>query len=63
MEWNLGDVFETAERAVPQENPAPVHGDRVVSWGALARRSNALILVDSFRSSEALGFGNAVTTR
>ena len=43
MNWNLGDILEGVEGAVPPENDALIHGDRTISWGELAKRSNNLI--------------------
>jgi acyl-CoA synthetase (AMP-forming)/AMP-acid ligase II len=43
MNWNLGDILEGVESAVPPENDALIHGDRTISWGELAKRSNNLI--------------------
>ena len=40
--WNFGDILETAERVIPPERPAYVHGERVIYWGEAARRSNNL---------------------
>lgn len=40
--WNLGDVLEGVESALPPDAPALVHDDEVVSWGELARRSRSL---------------------
>lgn len=42
LHWNFGDLLDGIEAALPPDAPALAHGDRVVSWGALRRRSNAL---------------------
>ncbi len=40
--WNLGDMFDAVAAVVPADRQAIVHGDRVVSWGDLDRRTNRL---------------------
>ncbi len=40
--WNLGDMFDAVAAVVPPERQAVVHGDRVVTWGDLDRRTNRL---------------------
>ncbi|MEH3099611.1 AMP-binding protein [Sphingomonas adhaesiva] len=42
MSFNFGDMIEAVERAVPGDRVALAHGDQVVDWATLARRSNAL---------------------
>ena len=40
--WNYGDILEAVDAMVPAARPALVHGERVISWGELRRRSNNL---------------------
>jgi fatty-acyl-CoA synthase len=40
--WNYGDIFDAVAAAVPPDHPALIHGDRVITWAALDRRSNNL---------------------
>ncbi|MFT3975915.1 MAG: AMP-binding protein [Sphingomonas bacterium] len=42
MSFNFGDMIEAVERKVPADRPALAHGDEVVVWGELARRSSNL---------------------
>lgn len=42
MSFNFGDMIEAVERAIPTDRVALAHGDQVVSWGELTRRSNNL---------------------
>ncbi|MFU8816300.1 MAG: acyl-CoA synthetase [Pseudomonadales bacterium] len=42
MGWNYGDILDGVGRALPQDKPALIHGDRVVTWGDFARRTNNL---------------------
>jgi 3-oxocholest-4-en-26-oate---CoA ligase len=42
MGWNYGDILDGVGRVVPQDKPALIHGERVVSWGDFARRTNNL---------------------
>jgi 3-oxocholest-4-en-26-oate---CoA ligase len=39
--WNFADVYEAIAARIP-ERPCLVHGERVVTWGELDRRSSAL---------------------
>ena len=53
--WNYGDIFDGLATVVPPERPAMVHGDRVISWGRLAARTNNLaraLLDDGARPDE-----------
>ncbi len=38
--WNLADIFDGVAARVPADRPAIVHGEQVVTWGALDTRSN-----------------------
>ena len=40
--WNYGDILDAIAEAVPPDNPALIHGDRVISWSEFTRRSNNL---------------------
>src|SRR5215470_13448128 len=40
MSWNFGDIFDTVTEAVAPGSPALIHGERVIGWDELARRSN-----------------------
>ena len=42
MAWNFGDVLDAIAPVLPPQHPALIHGERVISWGALNRRSNNL---------------------
>ncbi len=42
MEWNFGDMLDRLTGVVPPDNPALIHGDRVISWRDFDRRSNNL---------------------
>ncbi|MEO5899979.1 MAG: acyl-CoA synthetase [Ilumatobacteraceae bacterium] len=39
--WNLADIYEAVAARVP-DRPCQIQGDRVVTWGELDRRANAL---------------------
>ena len=30
IDWNLGDILDAVEPAMPQDAPALIHGDRIV---------------------------------
>jgi 3-oxocholest-4-en-26-oate---CoA ligase len=40
--WSFGRVFSAVASAVPPDQPALIHGDRVIAWGDFERRTNAL---------------------
>lgn len=42
MRLNMGDLFEAVAQIVPPEHDALIHGDDVISWAELDRRSNQL---------------------
>ena len=42
MAWNYGDILDTIAPALPQDAPALVHGDRVITWGETTKRTNNL---------------------
>ncbi len=42
MAWNFGDILDSISAVLPQDAPALIHGDRVITWGETTRRSNNL---------------------
>ena len=42
MAWNFGDILDSISAVLPQEAPALIHGDRVITWAETTRRSNNL---------------------
>jgi 3-oxocholest-4-en-26-oate---CoA ligase len=40
-EWSFADVYDAIARAIP-DRPCQIQGDRVVTWGELDRRADAL---------------------
>jgi fatty-acyl-CoA synthase len=40
--WNYGDIFDAVASVVPADHAALIHGERVITWAALDRRSNNL---------------------
>ena len=42
MGWNLADIIEGLENTISPETDALIHGERIISWGELAKRSNNL---------------------
>ena len=40
IDWNLGDILDAVEPAMPQDAPALKHGDRIVTWPEMSARSN-----------------------
>jgi acyl-CoA synthetase (AMP-forming)/AMP-acid ligase II len=42
MGWNFGDILDAIAPVMPADAPALIHGDRVVTWSQLTRRSNNL---------------------
>ena len=41
-EWSFGDILDAIEPVLPADAPALIHGERRVTWGELAARSNNL---------------------
>lgn len=39
-EWNLGDILDAIEPALPRDAPALIHGDRIITWPEMSGRSN-----------------------
>ena len=53
--WNYGDLFDGLARVVPPDRPALIHGDRVIAWGELTRRTDnlaAALLADGARPDD-----------
>ena len=42
IDWNLGDILDAIEPAVPEDAPALIHGDRIITWPEMSKRSNNL---------------------
>ncbi|MCB1644123.1 MAG: acyl-CoA synthetase [Pseudomonadales bacterium] len=42
MSWNYGDIFEGIADVLPEDAPALIHHDRVISWKAFDERTNRL---------------------
>jgi len=42
MHWNFGDLLDGIEPLLPPDEPAVLHGDSVLTWSELSRRSNNL---------------------
>lgn len=42
MGWNYGDILDGVGKVVPQDHPALIHGDRVITWADFTRRTNNL---------------------
>lgn len=40
MAWNYGDILDTIAPALPPEAPALVHGERVITWSEMTKRTN-----------------------
>ncbi|MDA0978811.1 MAG: acyl-CoA synthetase [Proteobacteria bacterium] len=40
--WSYGDILAAVEEITPADKPALIHGDRVISWADMKRRSNNL---------------------
>lgn len=41
-QWNFGDILDAIEPVLPADAPALIHGERIITWPELARRSNNL---------------------
>src|SRR3546814_13813654 len=39
-QWNLGDILDAIEPALPADTPALIHGARVITWAEIGARSN-----------------------
>jgi len=39
-QWNLGDILDAIEPALPPDTPALIHGKRVITWAEMGARSN-----------------------
>jgi len=40
--FNLGDMLDAVGAELGEEHPALIHGDRVISWPEMTKRSNNL---------------------
>ena len=40
IDWNLGDILDAIEPFMPEDAPALIHGDRIVTWPEMSARSN-----------------------
>jgi acyl-CoA synthetase (AMP-forming)/AMP-acid ligase II len=40
IDWNLGDILDDIEPAMPLDAPALIHGHRIVTWPEMSARSN-----------------------
>ena len=40
IDWNLGDILDAIEPAMPLDAPALIHGHRIVTWPEMSARSN-----------------------
>lgn len=51
--WNYGNILDALADAVPADNPALIHGERVITWGDFTRRTNNLARALHARGAEA----------
>jgi fatty-acyl-CoA synthase len=42
MPWNFGDMLDAIEPVLPPDAPALIHGDQVLTWGEVSKRTNNL---------------------
>ncbi len=42
MGWNFGDILDTVEPVLPQDSPAFIHGERVITLGEARQATNNL---------------------
>src|SRR5579863_9713997 len=40
--WNFGDILDAVAPAVPPEEPAFIHGERVITWGEATQATNSM---------------------
>jgi fatty-acyl-CoA synthase len=40
--WNFGDILDAVALAVPPEEPAFIHGERVITWGEATKATNSM---------------------
>jgi len=40
--WNFGDILDAVAPAVPPEEPAFIHGERVITWGEATKATNSM---------------------
>jgi|Marorgknorr_s2lv_3_1036020.scaffolds.fasta_scaffold01908_2 fatty-acyl-CoA synthase len=41
-QWSYGDILEAVETITPVEQPALIHGERIINWGSFTTRTNNL---------------------
>lgn len=59
FEWNYGDIIEAMETITPGDQPALIHGERVINWTDLKRRTNNLannLLANGVNSGDKIAF-------
>jgi len=59
MAWNFGDIMDALVDVVPGDHPALIHGERVITWQDVNRRSNnlaAALLADGASTGDKVGF-------
>ncbi len=57
--WNFGDIFDAIGEIHPAGQPALIHGDRVIDWPELTKRSNTLgrnILIQGAKAGDKVSF-------
>ena len=58
-QWSYGDILEAVEKITPEDQPALIHGDRVINWGDFARRTSNLarnLLASGVQPGEKIAF-------
>ncbi len=50
--WNFGDILDALDASFPGDAPALIHGERMVTWRELGRRSNNLAAALLARGAE-----------
>lgn len=57
--WNFGDIFDAIGEVHPAGQPALIHGDRIIDWPEMTKRTNALgrnILIEGAKAGDKVGF-------
>jgi acyl-CoA synthetase (AMP-forming)/AMP-acid ligase II len=57
--WNYGDMFDAVARVVAPDQPAVIHGRRVITWREFDRRSNNLaraLIADGAQPNDKMAF-------
>ncbi len=52
MTWNFGDILDAIAPVILGDAPALIHGDRVISWAQMTRRSNNLARALTLRGAK-----------